>query len=94
MNINIKYDIGQQVHYINYGDFISIKAQIQEGVIQGFQIRKHKGELKIGVDFKQINNLPIELVSTDKQKLEKIVKEYNVKTIEERLEIMQKEYSK
>lgn len=94
MNIKLEYDIGQQVHYINYGGYIATKAQVQEGTIQGFQIRKHKGELKIGVDFKQINNLPIELVSTDKQKLEKIVKEYNVKTIEERLEAMQKEYNK
>lgn len=94
MNINTKYDLGQKVYYIHYGSFISEQAKVYEGVIQGFQIKRRKGKLNIGVDFKHINNLPIELVSTDKTKLEEIVKIYNAKTVEERLETIKEENNK
>lgn len=85
MVVDFKYEIGQVVYYVLRGAFLSQDSRVVQGVIQGFQVRKHEGKIYIGVDFRGYNNINIELVSDDREKLQKIVDSYNALDIGERI---------
>lgn len=80
MIVDFKFDIGQTVYYkLRRGPYSD--ATVEQGTIQGLQIRKGG---RIGVDFKQYNNVPIELVSDNKDEIQAMVDEFNAIPTEER----------
>lgn len=82
--IKIKFKLGQTVYYaLDHGLYSN--ATVEQGTIQGFHIRKHKNGFRIGVDFKQYNNFPIELVSENKDEIQLIVDKYNATPVEDRI---------
>ena len=80
LSVDFGFNLGQIVHYICYRGLYE-DATIEQGVIQGFQVRENR----IGVDFKRNNNIPIENVSEDKITLETRVNKYNPTPPEDRI---------
>jgi hypothetical protein len=76
--IDTGYEIGQTVYYVKHSG-LAQRDQVAKANIQGFQIRKSKDNIIIGVDFKCNNNVPIDFVSTDINYIQKLVDKFNSK---------------
>ena len=74
----LPYDIGETVYYVKNNNMIR-KSITESGKIIGYQIRKVKEELDIGVDFKQKGNVPLKFVSKDKNFIDAVVLKNNLR---------------
>lgn len=77
-------DIGEVVYYVKHHG-LAQNNTVEQGKIFGFQIRKQRRGIVVGVDFKENNNVPICYVSRDREIIQEIVNEYNSKSINERI---------